>query len=248
MSSYYGNTSNIEILRERIEELSRIRLGFTAHLGSSLYEATKDNAELRWGRESLYDGIATCDAERERILRRIEELTSETGSTASANVGECPAPKSVSSLEKTIIVEEEPASITEELPKLDATIVMPAMAVEDEVTQPVPEPEPQPVPVPEPEPEREPEPEPQPVPEPELEYEPAPEPEPEAMVTPTAMPTPTTTDLICPRCGSPVNPGDKFCMECGSPLQAAAPQTCPTCGSPVDPSHQFCMICGQKLK
>lgn len=75
MSSYYDESQNISVLRERIEELSRIRQGFATHLGNSLYEATKDNEELRWGRESLYDGISACDAERERIKERIAALT-----------------------------------------------------------------------------------------------------------------------------------------------------------------------------
>lgn len=75
MGSYYGESHDLEVLKERIEELSRIRQGFAAHLGNSLYEATKDNEELRWGRESLYDGISACDAERERILQRIAKLS-----------------------------------------------------------------------------------------------------------------------------------------------------------------------------
>ena len=81
MDSFYESTDEIAILRERIGELARIRQGFAIHLGSSLYEATKDDENLRWGRESLYDGIAMCDNERERLLGRIAELQQNGTST-----------------------------------------------------------------------------------------------------------------------------------------------------------------------
>lgn len=74
MGSYYENTNDIEILRQRIDELARIRTGFAAHLGSSLYEVTKGIDEFRWGRESLYDGIAMCDREHQRLLERMHSL------------------------------------------------------------------------------------------------------------------------------------------------------------------------------
>lgn len=73
MGGFYEGTNNVELLKARVEELARIRQGFVTHLGSSLYEATRDMPDLRWGRESLYDGIALCDKERERMLRLIDE-------------------------------------------------------------------------------------------------------------------------------------------------------------------------------
>ncbi|MDO4796424.1 MAG: zinc ribbon domain-containing protein [Coriobacteriales bacterium] len=268
MSSYYGSTNNIDVLRERIEELSRIRTGFAAHLGASLYQATKDNPDLRWGRESLYDGIATCDSERERMLRRIEELTSAAGDSAGTDAQAESAYARPSSLDKTIIVEEPVAvQATEELPVLDPTTVMPVIAPieqtmenepeqsEDELAaseadldaEPAIEPEPEPDPEPEPEPELEREPESAPDPMDAIEHTPV-MPEPMVIPAPEPMQTPAMGNPVCPKCGCAVNPGDKFCMECGSPLPTAPKKTCPTCGSPVDPSHQFCMICGQKLK
>lgn len=74
MTDFYADTTDVVILRERVEELSRIRQGYAVQLGSSLFEATKNDPDLRWGRESLYDGIADCDSEREAILVRIASL------------------------------------------------------------------------------------------------------------------------------------------------------------------------------
>ena len=74
MGSFYNDSNQVAVLRERITELARIRQGFATHLGASLYEATKDNEALRWGRESLYDGIAMCDNERQRLLAKIADL------------------------------------------------------------------------------------------------------------------------------------------------------------------------------
>ncbi len=82
MSSYYEDSNQVAVLRERIAELARIRQGFAAHLGASLYEATKADDTLRWGRESLYDGIAMCDNERARLLARIAELEQQTNAPA----------------------------------------------------------------------------------------------------------------------------------------------------------------------
>lgn len=64
----------IDELRGRIDELELIRQGFACHLGASLYDTTKDMPEMREGRETLYDGIARCDAELERTRALISEI------------------------------------------------------------------------------------------------------------------------------------------------------------------------------
>lgn len=66
--------STIDELRDRVVTVERIREGFATHLGASLYEVTKDDESFRAGRESLYDGIAACDAKKENLLKRIAEL------------------------------------------------------------------------------------------------------------------------------------------------------------------------------
>lgn len=61
-------------LKNQINEINKRRQQLAAQLGASLYDATKDNAKLRVGREALYDGIAACDAERASAQAKIDEL------------------------------------------------------------------------------------------------------------------------------------------------------------------------------
>lgn len=120
--------------------------------------------------------------------------------------------------------------------KLDAPAVAPtpepAPACEP-ASEPAPAPEPapavEPVPVPEPEPVPEPTPAPDPVPVPEPDptaetapvtepapADPTPAPEP---IEPLSAPDPAPAEgAVCPRCGTPAAPGDKFCMNCGFQL------------------------------
>lgn len=62
--------------------------------------------------------------------------------------------------------------------------------------------------------------------------------------------------MQCPKCGAPINPGQKFCTKCGQSLAAnqSTPQdnaanshTCPKCGAPVNPGQKFCTKCGQPM-
>lgn len=88
------NSENaVETLRleEQIIELNRRRAEIAAELGASLYEATKDDAVLRQGREALYDGIAACDSECEACraeIERIEEAEKAAAEAAAAVVVE----------------------------------------------------------------------------------------------------------------------------------------------------------------
>lgn len=61
-------------LKNQINEVNKRRQQLAGQLGASLYDATKDMPELRAGREALYDGIASCDAERIECQRKIDEL------------------------------------------------------------------------------------------------------------------------------------------------------------------------------
>lgn len=61
-------------LKRQIGEIARRRKELMAQLGASLYEVTKDNPELRQGREALYDSIAQCDKARELYERQIADL------------------------------------------------------------------------------------------------------------------------------------------------------------------------------
>lgn len=117
--------------------------------------------------------------------------------------GPAPAPEPESAPAAEPMPEAEPAS-------------EPAPAVE---FVPVPEPEPVPEPAPAPDPAPVPEPDPAaetaPVTEPAPE-DPTPAPEP---VEPLSAPEPAPAEgAVCPRCGTPAAPGDKFCMNCGFQL------------------------------
>lgn len=52
--------------------------------------------------------------------------------------------------------------------------------------------------------------------------------------------------MNCSRCGSIVQPGDKFCSGCGAPVATAA--FCPNCGSQVMAGASFCSNCGKSLQ
>ena len=61
-------------IKSQLSDITKRRQQLAAQLGASLYDLTKDDATFRNGRESLYDGIAQCDAERDECNRQIEEL------------------------------------------------------------------------------------------------------------------------------------------------------------------------------
>ncbi|MCR2035543.1 DUF3450 domain-containing protein, partial [Adlercreutzia mucosicola] len=73
-------------LKVRMNELTKQRQGLAAQLGASLYEATREDAALRVGREALYDGIAACDAEKAECQRQIDELEAQAADTFSCAV------------------------------------------------------------------------------------------------------------------------------------------------------------------
>lgn len=57
----------------------------------------------------------------------------------------------------------------------------------------------------------------------------------------------------CPKCGAPVNPGQKFCTKCGQPLnkiestQTHTTDVCQNCGAPLTSGQKFCTKCGTKV-
>ncbi|MEE1373696.1 MAG: zinc ribbon domain-containing protein [Parolsenella sp.] len=83
-------TSTLKLKSQMSEALKR-RQGYAAQLGASLYEATKDNPELRAGREALFDGIAACDAERAQLQAQIDQIEAEAAAAeAAASYYVCP--------------------------------------------------------------------------------------------------------------------------------------------------------------
>lgn len=69
---------------------------------------------------------------------------------------------------------------------------------------------------------------------------------------PEAEPEPAPAKVrTCPKCGTTLQPTDKFCAGCGSKvadLFAPAAPHCPNCGKEVDESMNFCIYCGTPLK
>lgn len=62
--------------------------------------------------------------------------------------------------------------------------------------------------------------------------------------------------MQCPKCGAPLNDGQKFCTKCGQKLIVTQPNSnstiakasaCPKCGAPVNPGQKFCTKCGQPM-
>ena len=53
------------------------------------------------------------------------------------------------------------------------------------------------------------------------------------------------TTEVCPKCGHPVEPGDRFCPYCGEMLEVI--RYCPQCGFEVKRGDRFCRNCGAKL-
>ena len=69
--------------------------------------------------------------------------------------------------------------------------------------------------------------------------------------------------IICPSCGAPNDPTNRFCDQCGRRLTEPAPvptptatahdqptalaTSCPSCGTAILPGERFCSICGADL-
>ena len=73
-------------LNRQMSDALKRRQQLAAQLGASLYEATKDDAKFREGREGLYDGIAAIDAERAQIQAQLDELERQSQAAAYAAV------------------------------------------------------------------------------------------------------------------------------------------------------------------
>ena len=73
-------------LNRQMDDALKRRQQLAAQLGASLYEVTKDNPELREGREGLYDRIAAVDAERAQIQAQLDDLKRQAEQAAYAAV------------------------------------------------------------------------------------------------------------------------------------------------------------------
>lgn len=244
-----GRTSDQVRLKGQMSDANRRRQNLAAQLGASLYELTRNDPRFRAGREALYDGIASIDAERTQIQAELDRIEREAHAAQIASTHfACPfcgsqvgasdvfcsgCGRPMTEIQAALSASQGGAPANWDGPvcpscgspmnvgdlfcmscgyKLDAPAVAPT---------PEPEPAPDPAPEPEPAPEPVPAPEPSPVAEPAPVIEPAPAeaaPVPEP-VEPLSAPDPAPAEgAVCPRCGTPAAPGDKFCMNCGFQL------------------------------
>lgn len=52
---------------------------------------------------------------------------------------------------------------------------------------------------------------------------------------------------VCPGCGAPLKPGQRFCGSCGRDLTQTASRFCAVCGQALGPTDSFCPGCGTKF-
>ena len=79
-----GRSADRARLKSQLGDITKRRQNLAAQLGASLYEATKDDVNLRLGREGLYEGIAACDIERDECQRLIDEIDAQAAAQATA--------------------------------------------------------------------------------------------------------------------------------------------------------------------
>ena len=72
-----GRTSDQVRLKGQMSDANRRRQNLAAQLGASLYELTRNDPRFRAGREALYDGIASIDAERTQIQAELDRIERE---------------------------------------------------------------------------------------------------------------------------------------------------------------------------
>jgi predicted nucleic acid-binding Zn ribbon protein len=70
-----------------------------------------------------------------------------------------------------------------------------------------------------------------------------------AAQAPRPRPARSKPGMVCPTCGEPYEPGDRFCVGCGGILPRAkdALPTCSACGTPLADGDRFCRKCGQPV-
>lgn len=266
-----GRATSTMKLKAQMSEALKRRQALAAQLGASLYDVTKDDANLRAGREALYDGIAACDAERAQCQVEIERLEAESAAATAANsYYVCPFCGShvvttdlfCSGCGKPMAEITAALSAQQQAPAAPVAPVSGAAAC-PQCGAPVnagdafcmscgynlaAAPASAADAASDPEPAVAPVPEPAvaPAPEPADEVaslEAAPMPEPlDAVASEPVVEVEATETVVAPAPASVTEPAPE-------PIPAAAPaaNVCPNCGTPCEPGDAFCMSCGARL-
>lgn len=266
-----GRATSTMKLKAQMSEALKRRQALAAQLGASLYDVTKDDANLRAGREALYDGIAACDAERAQCQVEIERLEAESAAATAANsYYVCPFCGShvvttdlfCSGCGKPMAEITAALSAQQQAPAAPVAPVSGAAAC-PQCGAPVnagdafcmscgynlaAAPAPAAVAASDPEPAVAPVPEPAvvPVPEPADEVaspEAAPMPEPlDAVASEPVVEAEAIETVVAPAPASVTEPAPE-----PIPAAASAANVCPNCGTPCEPGDAFCMGCGARL-
>lgn len=264
-----GRATSTMKLKAQMSEALKRRQALAAQLGASLYDVTKDDANLRAGREALYDGIAACDAERAQCQAEIERLEAESAAATAANsYYVCPFCGShvvttdlfCSGCGKPMAEITAALSAQQQAPAAPVAPV-PGAAACPQCGAPVnagdvfcmscgynlaAAPAPAAVAASDSEPAVAPEPVVVPVPESADEVaspEAAPMPEPlDAVASEPVVEAEAIETVVAPAPASVTEPAPE-------PIPAAAPaaNVCPNCGTPCEPGDAFCMGCGARL-
>lgn len=266
-----GRATSTMKLKAQMSEALKRRQALAAQLGASLYDVTKDDANLRAGREALYDGIAACDAERAQCQAEIERLEAESAAATAANsYYVCPfcgshvvttdlfcsgCGKPMAEITAALSAQQQapaapvaPVSGAAACPQCGAPVNAGDVFCMSCGYNLAAAPAPTAVAASDPEPAVAPVPEPAvaPVPEPADEAaspEAAPMPEPlDAVASEPAAEAEAIETVVAPAPASVTEPAPE-------PIPAAAPaaNVCPNCGTPCEPGDAFCMGCGARL-
>lgn len=266
-----GRATSTMKLKAQMSEALKRRQALAAQLGASLYDVTKDDANLRAGREALYDGIAACDAERAQCQAEIERLEAESAAATAANsYYVCPfcgshvvttdlfcsgCGKPMAEITAALSAQQQapaapvaPVSGAAACPQCGAPVNAGDVFCMSCGYNLAAAPAPAAVAASDPEPAVAPVPEPAvaPMPEPADEaasIEAAPMPEPlDAVASEPAVEVEAIETVVAPAPASVTEPASE-------PIPAAAPtaNVCPNCGTPCEPGDAFCMGCGARL-
>ena len=87
-----GRTTRSTQIKMQLSDIDKRRRDVAAQLGASLYEATRDDAGLRSGREALYDGMASLDLQRENLMEELQEIEAMASAAQQARLAgiRCP--------------------------------------------------------------------------------------------------------------------------------------------------------------
>ena len=257
-----GRATSTMKLKAQMSEALKRRQALAAQLGASLYDVTKDDANLRAGREALYDGIAACDAERAQCQAEIERLEAESAAATAANsYYVCPfcgshvvttdlfcsgCGKPMAEITAALSAQQQapaapvaPVSGAAACPQCGAPVNAGDVFCMSCGYNLAAAPAHAAVAASDPEPAVAPEPVVAPVPEPAV----APVPEPlDAVASEPVVEAEAIETVVAPAPASVTEPAPE-------PIPAAAPaaNVCPNCGTPCEPGDAFCMGCGARL-